>query len=40
MDSVVIVLEVGGNAVALHEGSNWSGKSLDLAKRMTEQEQG
>lgn len=40
MDYVVMVLEVGCNEVALHEGSDWSGMRLDHAKRTTEEGQG
>lgn len=40
MDYVVIVLEVGCNEVALHEGSDWSGMRLDHAQMMTEEGKG
>lgn len=40
MDYVVIVLEVGCNAVPSHEGSKWNGMRLDRVKGMMEEGQG
>lgn len=40
MDYVMIVLEVGRNAVPWHEGSKWNGMRLDRAKGMMEEGQG
>lgn len=39
MDYVVVMLDVGRNEIALHEGSDVSGMRLDHAKRMTEEGQ-